>query len=31
MAGIQLPMHPALSPDQQDRVLAALDVVLREG
>ena len=28
---LQLPMHPALSPDQQDRVLAALDAVLREG
>jgi perosamine synthetase len=28
---LQLPMHPALSPDQQDRVLAALDAVLGEG
>jgi perosamine synthetase len=28
---IQLPMHPALSPDQQDRVLAALDAAVAEG
>jgi perosamine synthetase len=28
---IQLPMHPALSPVQQDRVLAALDAVVAEG
>jgi perosamine synthetase len=27
---LQLPMHPALSPAQQDRVLAALDVVVAE-
>jgi perosamine synthetase len=28
---LQLPMHPALSPLQQDRVLAALDAVVTEG
>jgi perosamine synthetase len=28
---LQLPMHPALSPVQQDRVLAALDAVVAEG
>jgi perosamine synthetase len=28
---LQLPMHPALSPTQQDRVLAALDAVVGEG
>ena len=28
---LQLPMHPALSPGQQDRVLAALDAVVANG
>jgi perosamine synthetase len=28
---VQLPMHPALSPAQQDRVLAALDAVAADG
>jgi perosamine synthetase len=28
---LQLPMHPALSPGQQDRVLAALDAVVADG
>ena len=27
---LQLPMHPALSPAQQDRVLAALDAIVAE-
>jgi dTDP-4-amino-4,6-dideoxygalactose transaminase len=27
---LQLPMHPELTPEQQDRVLTALDIVTME-